>query len=84
MDMDAIIEQCHTNLLPLKCYMRNDEEYSDILVFEKGKLYADIEFYDSGYVLAVVSDKEDVPDVWRVDHVGEALEKIKKFFEDES
>jgi hypothetical protein len=52
--------------------------------FQRGDLYADIEFLNSGEVLAVTSDRITPPVVWQVsnsvDSMTEALRAIYEFF----
>jgi hypothetical protein len=81
MNLENVISECNRQNLEITKVYRNDDEGSHAIVFIKNKLYADIECYDSGIALAVVSDKNDRPDVWTVEDLPSTIIKIKDFFE---
>ena len=51
--------------------------------FLRGDLYADIECFNSGTVLAVLSDRLSQPEVWEITSAGEdvsaSVNRIQKF-----
>lgn len=51
------------------------------IYFSKGKLYADMECFNTGEILAVISDSKTEPTVWEVceGEIPEAVERIRGF-----
>jgi hypothetical protein len=82
MEINDIVFECTKQQLPINYMIRNNSEESNIIVFEKGRLYADIECYDVGITLAVISDKTNNSDVWTVENLSTSVSKIKNFLDE--
>lgn len=71
----------HRNLLPDR--VNPSVEDGVTFSYRRGEHYADIEFFNSGEVLAATIDGGGEPDVWNVtmtnEEIGHTVERIRKF-----
>lgn len=76
----VINEFANVGILPTGVIPSIDND-SISIYFISGNRYADIELFDSGEVLAAMSNRKDAPVIWKVDDIVESVSRIRDFID---